>query len=94
MAGYFILHTKWHTLDDLREYQEGARKSFLEAGGEPVVYDVRTEVVEGESAFPATVIVKFESLEAAKAWYNSPGYQAVLGLRLASSDGVARFAGT
>ena len=26
MAGYFIMHTKWHTLDDLREYQAGARK--------------------------------------------------------------------
>ncbi len=94
MAGYFILHTKWHTLDDLREYQAGARKTLQEAGAESVVYDVNTEVVEGESAFPATVIIKFESLEAAKAWYNSPGYQAVLGLRLASSDGVARFAGT
>ena len=92
MAGYFILHTKWHTLDHLREYQAGAQKTLREAGAEPLVYDVNTEVVEGESEFPATVIIKFESLEAAKAWYHSPGYQEVVGLRHASSDGVARFA--
>ena len=92
MAGYFILHTKWHTLDKLREYQAGARTSLQAAGAESIVYDAKTEVVEGESRFPATVIIKFESLEAAKAWYNSPGYQAILGLRLASSEGVARFA--
>ncbi len=94
MAGYFILHTKWHTLDDLSEYQAGARKTLQEAGAESVVYDVNTEVVEGESEFPVTIIIKFESIEAAKAWYKSPGYQAVVSLRLASSHGVARFAET
>lgn len=94
MAGYFILHTRWHSFDHLREYQRGAQESFKEFGAEPIVYDVDTEVVEGESAFPATVILKFESLEKAKAWYHSPTYQAVIGLRLQSSEGVARFAET
>ena len=91
MAGYFILHTKWHTLDDLREYQAGAQKALREAGARPLAYDVSTEVVEGESPFPATIIIEFDSVAAAKAWYHSDAYQQVLGLRLASSDGEARF---
>ena len=92
MAGYFILHTEWHTLDDLKTYQKGALASLEKFGAEPVVYDVDTEIAEGESAFPATVIFKFESVEKAKAWYDSPEYQTILPLRLQASDGVARFA--
>lgn len=92
MAGYFILHTKWHTLDDLAEYQKASRVSLEEYGARPLLYDPRTEVVEGESPFAATVIIEFDDLDTAKAWYNSPGYQAVVGLRLAASEGVARFA--
>lgn len=90
MAAYFILHTRWHTLDDLREYQAGAQKSLQDAGARPLAYDVAPEVVEGESDFPATVIIEFDSVADAKAWYDSPAYQEVLGLRLASSEGVAR----
>ncbi len=92
MAGYFILHTTWHTLEHLNEYQAGAQTTLQEYGAESVVYDVKTEVVEGESDHRATVIIRFEDLETAKAWYHSPGYQAVLPLRLKSSEGVARFA--
>ncbi len=91
MAGYFVLHTKWHTLDRLPEYQAGARSSLAEHGGKSLVYDVRPEVVEGTSELAATVILEFADLATAKAWYNSPGYQAVLPIRLESSDGIGRF---
>ncbi len=91
MAGYFVLHTRWHTLDRLKEYQRGAQASLAEYGAKSLVYDVRTEVVEGESDLVATVILEFSDLETAKGWYNSPGYQAVLGIRLQSSEGIGRF---
>jgi len=91
MAGFFVLHTKWHTLDRLGDYQQGARTSLAEYGAKSLVYDTRPEVVEGESRLAATVILEFRDLETAKAWYNSPGYQAVLPIRLESSDGIGRF---
>lgn len=90
MAGFFILHTKWHTLERLREYQKGAQSSIAEYGGKGLVYDVHPEVVEGESELAATVVLEFPDLESVTAWYNSPGYQAVLPIRLESSDGVGR----
>ena len=91
MAGYFVLHTKWHTLDRLGKYQQGAQAAVAEFGGKFLVYDVRPEVVEGESELAATVILEFPDLETVKAWYNSPGYQKVLKIRLESSEGIGRF---
>ena len=92
MAAYFILHCQVHDLEKLRKYQAGARPTLAEAGAEMVVFDPKTETVEGESPGTSTVILRFPDLDAAKAWYNSPGYQAVLPLRLEAADGIALFA--
>jgi len=35
------------------------------------------------------VIIEFPSVEAAKAWYHSPAYQACVGERLAATEGRA-----
>lgn len=48
---------------------------------------VTGEVMEGEPN-PVTVILKFPSKDAMKAWYNSPEYQAVIGLRTDNSEGT------
>jgi uncharacterized protein (DUF1330 family) len=57
-----------------------------------VAFDVAAETIEGTPPGPQTVIVKFASPEAAKAWYASPAYQAVVGKRLASTSGFALIA--
>jgi uncharacterized protein (DUF1330 family) len=54
-----------------------------------VAFDVAAETIEGTPPGAQTVIVKFPSTEAAKAWYNSPGYQAAVGKRLAATRGFA-----
>jgi uncharacterized protein (DUF1330 family) len=72
-----------------REYQAGAGPTIQAAGGELVAFDVAAETIEGTPPGPQTVIVKFASTEAAKAWYDSPAYQAVVGKRLAATTGFA-----
>ena len=52
-------------------------------------FDVAAKTIEGTPPGPQTVILKFESTEAAKAWYESPEYQAVVGKRLAATKGFA-----
>ena len=52
-------------------------------------FDVAAESVEGTAPGPQTVIIKFESTEALKGWYNSPEYQEVVGKRLDATDGFA-----
>jgi len=89
MAAYFIAQYVVKDPKLYREYQAGAGPTIQKAGGEVVAFDAATETVEGTPAGSYTVIVKFESTEAAKAWYRSPEYQAVVGKRLAATQGFA-----
>ena len=89
MPAYFIAQYVVKDPKLYREYQVAAAPTISASGGEVVAFDVAAETIEGAPPGPHTVIVKFESTEAAKAWYGSPGYQAVVGKRLAATDGFA-----
>ena len=89
MAAYFVAQYVVNDPKLNREYQTGAGPTIQAAGGELVSFDVAAETIEGKPPGPQVVIVKFESTEAAKAWYRSPAYQAVVGKRLASTTGFA-----
>ena|SRR6185295_11937425 len=89
MAAYFIAQYVVKDPQLYREYQAAAAPTIQAGGGELVAFDVAAETIEGTPPGPQTVIVKFESADAAKAWYKSPGYQAAVGKRLASTEGFA-----
>jgi len=89
MAAYFVAQYVVNDPKLYREYQAGAAPSIQAAGGEIVAFDIAAETIEGKPPGPVTVIVKFASTEAAKAWYQSPAYQAVVGKRLAATTGYA-----
>src|SRR5262245_39810380 len=89
MAAYFIAQYVVNDSKLYREYQAAAAPTIQAAGGEVVAFDVAAETIEGTPPGPQTVILKFESTEAAKAWYQSPAYQAVVGKRLAATKGFA-----
>jgi uncharacterized protein (DUF1330 family) len=54
---------------------------------EILILDENSHVIEGGTTFPRTIVIKFESRNAAMAWYNSAAYQAVRPLRLAATEG-------
>ena len=89
MAAYFIAQYVVNDPDLYREYQAGAGPTIQAHGAELVAFDVAAESIEGTAPGPQTVVLKFESSEAAKAWYNSEEYQAVVGKRLAATNGFA-----
>jgi uncharacterized protein (DUF1330 family) len=89
MAAYFIAQYVVNDPKLYREYQAAGGSTVQAAGGELVAFDVAAETIEGTPPGPQTVILKFESTEAAKAWYGSPAYQAVVGKRLAATNGFA-----
>lgn len=89
MAAYFIAQYVVNDRKLYREYQAGAGPTIQASGGEVISFDVAAETIEGTPPGPQTVIVKFESTGAAKAWYDSPAYQAVVGKRLAATKGFA-----
>jgi uncharacterized protein (DUF1330 family) len=89
MAAYFIAQYVVNDPAGYGEYQAGAGPTLAAHGGEVVAFDVAAETVEGTPPGPQTVIIKFEDTEKAKAWYNSPDYQAVVGKRLAATEGFS-----
>ena len=89
MPAYFIAQYVVNDPKLYREYQQGAAATIQASGGEVISFDVASETIEGKPPGPQTVIVKFASTEAAKAWYRSPAYQAVVGKRLASTTGFS-----
>ena len=89
MAAYFIAQYVVNDPKLYREYQGAAAATIQAGGGEVVAFDVAAETIEGTPPGPQTVIVKFASPEAAKAWYQSPAYQAAVPKRLASTTGFA-----
>jgi uncharacterized protein (DUF1330 family) len=89
MAAYFIAQYVVKDPKLYGEYQAAGAPTIAAAGGEVVAFDVAAETIEGTPPGPTTVIVKFESSEAAKAWYESPEYQAALPKRLEATEGFA-----
>ena len=89
MAAYFIAQYVVNDPAGYAEYQKGAGPTLAAAGAELIAFDVAAETVEGTPPGPQTVVIKFETVEAAKAWYESDGYQAVVGKRLAATEGFA-----
>ena len=89
MAAYLIAQ---YTVNDpalYAEYQAGAGPTVQAHGGEVVAFDVAAETLEGASPGPQTVIIRFATTEALRGWYDSEEYQAVVGKRLAATDGFA-----
>src|SRR5262247_3297951 len=89
MAAYFIAQYVVKDPKLYREYQAAAGPTIQASGGEVIAFDVAAETIEGTPPGPQTVILKFESTEAAKAWYESPAYHAVVGKRLAATQGFS-----
>ena len=87
MSAYVVANYKVTNPEGFGPYAQGAQETLAAHGAEVIAVDLDSEVVEGEP-YPVTVILKFESKEAMKNWYNSPEYQAVIGLRTDNSEGT------
>ncbi len=90
MSAYFIFTHKVLDSDTLNNnYLPKAVDSLQPYAPEILVVDQDIEVIEGDTGNNRTVVLKFKSKEDAKAWYNSPEYQAIVKLRTDSVDGTA-----
>ena len=86
MSAYFIVNAKVNDAERLQKYVEEALPIVNAHPCEVLVLDNDIEIVEGTPAGQSEVIVKFESKEAFKKFYDSPEYQAIIGDRHASTD--------
>jgi uncharacterized protein (DUF1330 family) len=88
MSAYMVFNYTVTNPEGYQGYPAAVGATFAPYGAEVLFVDVRSEPVEGTPGH-ITVVVRFESKEAARAWYESPEYQAALPIRTANTEGVA-----
>jgi uncharacterized protein (DUF1330 family) len=82
--GYIVITEDVKDLDGMTEYAKLAGKAM--AGAKILAFDPKVETLEGEWHGTQTVLLEFESVEAAREWYNSDAYQEAAKLRQAAAD--------
>jgi uncharacterized protein (DUF1330 family) len=89
MAAYLLAQLSVQDAAGFQRYREVVVPVIERHGGRYLVRGGATDVLEGELAHPRLVILEFPDATAARRFYDSPEYQAILPLRLASADGTA-----
>lgn len=87
--GYLIAELEVTNADGYDVYRQQVPAVIAAHGGRYVVRAGEARLLEGEEPVGRMVVVEFDSLEKALAFYNSPEYQAILPNRLRNSTGRA-----
>lgn len=84
--GYIIFTEQVNDADAMGVYAGQALSTIFAAGGAPVIAGPPEHVVEGEWHGTQTVMLEFPSVEAARRWYQSDEYQALVPQRHAAAE--------
>ena len=88
MAAYALIELEITSMDGIGPYMAAVSDTIATHGGKYLVRAGNTEVVEGGlGEYPVKVVLEFPSMDAAKNWYNSAEYQAILPYRRTNSKG-------
>ncbi|WP_323764010.1 DUF1330 domain-containing protein [Marinovum sp.] len=87
MAGYLVFDLRITDRAAWQEYRRVARPVMTAAGGTFVLSGDRIEPLEGEWHPDSLSVVAFPSAEAAREFYFSPAYQALVPLRRRAATG-------
>ncbi|MCH7485297.1 MAG: DUF1330 domain-containing protein [Chloroflexi bacterium] len=90
MAAYVVAQMHVHDVAKYLVYASKVGATIASYGGK-IVAASEAEVREGSPSFTRTVIGEFPTAEAAREWYESEEYQAILPLRLAATTGTLFF---
>ncbi len=85
MAAYVILDVRITDPETYEEYKKVSGATLTEFGGEFVVRGGPHEVLEGDWDPARIVVLRFPSLERAKAWYGSETYREPKAMRTRAS---------
>ncbi|WP_179474835.1 DUF1330 domain-containing protein [Mycolicibacterium vinylchloridicum] len=82
--GYVILTEDIKDPDGMKAYGKAAGAAM--GGVKVLAVETKPQVLEGNWHGHQTVVLEFESVEAARAWYDSDAYRAARELRQAAAD--------
>ena len=74
MAAYVCVEIDIHDPETYEAYKTLAPPSIAQYGGRYIARGGRTETLEGDWSPTRFVILEFDTMDAAKAWWSSPEY--------------------
>lgn len=86
MAAFVIANIQVTNAEGFAEYPSLAIRTLAAHEGEILVGDFESEIIEG-TANHLTVVIRFASKDAAREWYGSANYQAIMSRRTENSEG-------
>ncbi|MGI5460360.1 DUF1330 domain-containing protein [Streptomyces sp. CA-249302] len=87
--GYVILTEAINDPAGMAAYGRAAAASMAESGASILAVDANPQLLEGDWHGNQTVVLEFESVEAARAWYESAAYAKAKPLRQAAAEANA-----
>ena len=84
--GYVIVNVRVTDPTHYPEYAKRAHETVTHYGGRYLVRAATPEIAEGAPQIHRFVILEFPTLAAAKTWYASDAYRAVIGLRQRAAE--------
>jgi uncharacterized protein (DUF1330 family) len=81
MAAYVIANIDVHDPTLYEQYRQGTPATLAQYGGKFLVRGGACETLEGDWQPQRIVVLEFESLEAARRWYDSEEYRGLKGIR-------------
>jgi uncharacterized protein (DUF1330 family) len=88
MTAYVIAQMAVHDVEGYRQYAMAVMSNIQQGGGKVLAANDAAIAFEGAPPYPRTVIGEFPSVEAARAWYDSPEYAAIKHLRIDATTSV------
>jgi uncharacterized protein (DUF1330 family) len=87
MSTYLVVNSSIDDPELLDEYLQAAGATLGIVPLKVLALDTESQTIEGQPPGPRTVILEFDSEDDFHAWYDSPAYQAIVGMRHASTTG-------
>lgn len=86
MAAYLVVDIEVSNPAQFEEYKKLAPAAIAKYGGRYLIRGGAYEAIEGDWKPQRLTVVEFESMQKAKAFYNSPEYQAAIKARLGAAN--------
>ena len=86
MSAYIIVEVEVKDPIKYEDYKKLTPDSLAAYGGKFIVRGGKAELLEGDKEPERIVILEFESVQRAKAWWNSPEYSEAKKLRHATAN--------
>ncbi|APA90623.2 DUF1330 domain-containing protein (plasmid) [Paraburkholderia sprentiae WSM5005] len=83
---YYVAEFQATDSEGIKPYSAKVESTFRPFSGRYIVRGSELDVKEGFGAQGRLVMIKFDSLARAQAWYNSPAYQAIIPIRHRSGN--------